>query len=106
MAQRGRRAPPRFYAVKHERARCIDYRRLIGAFVRKPQAVRYSQLREDLLPDATYGAIWQHVDRHLEARGVQTHRRHPCAGHPGRLRAGLGGLSARTHCRGATGAAR
>jgi transposase InsO family protein len=59
---------PRVYAVNHERARCIDYRHLIAALVRKPQAFRYSQLREDLLPNATYRAIWQHLDSHLEAR--------------------------------------
>jgi len=61
---------PRVYAVKHERARCIDYRHLIAALVRKPQAFRYSQLREDLLPNATYRTIWQHLDSHLEARAA------------------------------------
>lgn len=61
---------PRVYAVNHARARCIDYRHLIAALVRKPQAFRYSQLREDLLPNATYRAIWQHLDRHLEARAA------------------------------------
>jgi hypothetical protein len=61
---------PRIYAVSHERARCIDYRHLIGALARKPQAFRYSQLREDLLPNATYRAIWQHIDGHLEARAA------------------------------------
>jgi transposase InsO family protein len=61
---------PRVYAVNHERARCIDYRHLIGALARKPQAFRYSQLREDLLPNATYRAIWQHLDSHLEARAA------------------------------------
>lgn len=61
---------PRVYAVNHERARCIDYRHLIAALVRKPQAFRYSQLREDLLPNATYRAIWQHLDGRLEARAA------------------------------------
>lgn len=37
---------------------------------RKPQAFRYSQLREDLLPNATYRAIWQHLDSHLDARAA------------------------------------
>jgi transposase InsO family protein len=60
----------RVYAVNHERARCIDYRHLIGALARKPQAFRYSQLRADLLPNATYRAIWQHIDSHLEARAA------------------------------------
>jgi transposase InsO family protein len=61
---------PRVYAVNHDRARCIDYRHLIAALVRKPQAFRYSQLRDDLLPNATYRAIWQHLDGHLEARAA------------------------------------
>jgi transposase InsO family protein len=61
---------PRVYSVNHERARRIDYRHLIGALVRKPQAFRYSQLREDLLPNATYRAIWQHLDSHLEPRAA------------------------------------
>jgi len=61
---------PRVYAVNHERARCIDYRHLIGSLARKPQAFRYSQLREDLLPNATYRAIWQHLDSRLEARAA------------------------------------
>jgi len=61
---------PRVYAVHHERARRIDYRHLIAALARKPQAFRYSQLREDLLPNATYRAIWQHLDSHLEARAA------------------------------------
>ena len=61
---------PRVYAINHERARCIDYRHLIGALARKPQAFRYSQLREDLLPNAAYRAIWQHLDSHLEARAA------------------------------------
>jgi transposase InsO family protein len=63
----------RVYTVNQERARCIDYRHLIAALVRKPQAFRYSQLREDLLPNATYRAIWQHLDSHLEARAACKH---------------------------------
>jgi hypothetical protein len=61
---------PRVYAVNHDRARCIDYRHLIGSLARKPQAFRYSQLREDLLPNATYRAIWQQLDRRLDARAA------------------------------------
>jgi len=61
---------PRVYSVNHERARRIDYRHLIGALVRKPQAFRYSQLREELLPNATYRAIWQQLDRQLEPRAA------------------------------------
>jgi len=61
---------PRVYSVNHERVRCIDYRHLIGALARKPQAFLYSQLREDLLPNAIYRTIWQHLERQLEARAA------------------------------------
>jgi hypothetical protein len=62
---------PRVYGVSHERrARCIDYRHLIGQLVRKPQAFRYSQLRDDLLPNATYRRIWAELDERLEPRAA------------------------------------
>jgi transposase InsO family protein len=60
----------RVYSVNRVRARSIDYRPLIEALVRKPQAFRYSQLRDDLLPSATYRAIWRQVDARLEARAA------------------------------------
>ena len=57
-----------------------------------------------LLAAARGPAAERHLPRHLAAprqppggaRGVQTHRRHPRLGGPRRVRAGLGGLSART----------
>lgn len=59
----------RVYAVSPERrARCIDYRHLIAQLVRKPQAFRYSQLRDDLLPNATYRRIWAELDARLPPR--------------------------------------
>ncbi len=45
---------PRVCAVSPaRRARCVDYRHVIGWLVRKPQAFRHSQLRDDLLPSTT-----------------------------------------------------
>ncbi len=38
--------------------------------MRKPQAFRHSQLRDDLLPSATYRGIWRAVDARLEARAA------------------------------------
>jgi hypothetical protein len=62
---------PRVYAVSHERrARRIDYRHIIASLARKPQAFRYSQLRDDLLPNATYRQIWTRIDAHLEPRAA------------------------------------
>lgn len=83
---------PRIYALNHQRARCIDYRHLIGTLVRKPQAFRYSQLRDDLLPSATYRAIWQHLDTHLEPRAACKHI------------VGILALAARAECESALGA--
>lgn len=50
------------------RARCIDYRHVIGSLVKKPQAFRYSQLREDLIPSTDYKMIWCYVDKVLDPR--------------------------------------
>lgn len=56
---------PRVYAVKTQRGRRVDYRHVIDSLVNKPQAFRYSQLRDDLLPSPDYHKIWQHVDQTL-----------------------------------------
>jgi transposase InsO family protein len=62
---------PRVYPVCHERrARRVDYRHLIGQLVRKPQAFRHSQLRDDLLPNAIYRHIWAEIDARLEPRAA------------------------------------
>ncbi len=57
---------PRVYAHKNQRARRIDYRHVIDSLVRKPQAFRYSQIRDDLLPGSDYRLIWGYVDEHLD----------------------------------------
>lgn len=62
---------PRVYGVSpNQRARCIDYRHLIGQLSRKPQAFRYSQLRNDLLPNTTYREIWAAADEQMESRAA------------------------------------
>lgn len=58
----------RVYAPKSHRGRCINYRHVIHSLVRKPQAFRYSQLRDDLLPNEDYRLIWTYVDRALQPR--------------------------------------
>ena len=61
----------RAYTIKpNQRGRCIDYRHIIGQLVRKPQAFRYSQLRDDLFPSATYQQLWRYIDAHLEPRAA------------------------------------
>lgn len=59
----------RVYATDNiQRARSVDYRHVIHSLVKKPQAFRYSQLREHLLPNHHYHFIWQHVDKHMPPR--------------------------------------
>ena len=55
-------------ATGESRARCINYQHIIRSLTGKPQAFRYSQLREDILPDDNYRELWQRVDQALESR--------------------------------------
>lgn len=58
----------RVYPKNHqERIRVIDWRHVIAALMKKPQAFRHSIHREDLLPDDNYKAIWQIIDAKLDA---------------------------------------
>jgi len=59
---------PRVYAKGRERARCVNYRHVIHALSAKPQAFRYSQLRDNLLPCDRYRRLWKYVDQQLPAR--------------------------------------
>lgn len=56
-----------FAADNNHRARQVDYRHVITSLERKPQAFRYSQLRDDLLPNDTYKAVWAFLDLHQDA---------------------------------------
>jgi len=58
----------RIYSNNTIRARSIDYRHVIHSLVRKPQAFRYSRLRDDLLPNEFYKQIWQHVNQKLPSK--------------------------------------
>jgi hypothetical protein len=58
----------RLYGQGMKRARQVDYRHVIHSLVKKPQAFRWSRLREELLPTSCYRDIWTYVDEHLEAR--------------------------------------
>jgi hypothetical protein len=46
-----------------DHGRQVDYRHVIHSLVKKPKAFRYSQLRNELLPDTNYRAIWKIVDQ-------------------------------------------
>ncbi len=58
----------RVYGEGKKRARNVDYRHVINSLERKPQAFRYSQLRDDFLPTETYKTIWNWIDTALEPR--------------------------------------
>ena len=58
----------RTYSQGNVRACQIDYRHLIHSLVRKPQAFRYSRLRQDILPNDAYQEIWQYADNTLPPR--------------------------------------
>lgn len=60
---------PRVYLkAGQERGRCIDYRHVIHSLSVKPQAFRFLQFREELLPTDTYRKLWLHCDRQFESR--------------------------------------
>jgi transposase InsO family protein len=51
-----------------ERARCINYRHIIHSLSAKPQAFRFLQFRDELLPTDTYRQLWQHCDQQFQAQ--------------------------------------
>lgn len=60
----------RVHTMGKKRGRSVDYRHVINSLVRKPQAFRYSRLREDLLPTQAYKRIWEHVDKNMASRNA------------------------------------
>ena len=60
---------PRVYPkAGQERGRCIDYRHVIHSLSAKPQAFRFLQFRDELLPTETYRTLWRHCDRQFDAK--------------------------------------
>lgn len=60
----------RVYGHNNNRVRNVSYRHVIESLERKPQAFRYSQLRDDFLPTDTYKEIWQWLDDVMEPRAA------------------------------------
>lgn len=60
----------REYSTGNKRKKVIDYKHLIYALRKKPQAFRYSQLREELLPSRKYRDIWNHVNKTMNPRAA------------------------------------
>jgi len=60
---------PRVYPQAGQyRGRCIDYRHIIHSLSAKPQAFRFLQFRDELLPTETYRMLWLHCDQQFESR--------------------------------------
>ncbi|MCP4115767.1 MAG: IS21 family transposase [Desulfobacteraceae bacterium] len=60
----------RVYGQDKKRARNVDYRHVIGSLERKPQAFRFSQLRDNFLPSDAYKTIWEWLDDAMEPRAA------------------------------------
>lgn len=60
---------PRVFAqTPTGRARRIDYRHVIHSLAAKPQAFRFSNFRDELLPNDNYRQLWQIADQKLPAK--------------------------------------
>ena len=60
---------PRIRAGKEKtRARLINYRHLIDSLVKKPQAFRFSILRDDIIPNQAYKDIWSFLEQKVKGR--------------------------------------
>jgi hypothetical protein len=57
----------RVYAQGSSRKRSVNYKHVIDALVKKPQAFRCSQWRDELLPNEDYRCIWQYVNGNMKA---------------------------------------
>lgn len=53
---------------KWQRSRCINYRHLVNALIKKPGAFRGSILRDDILPNETYKNIWNLINQHCKQK--------------------------------------
>ena len=58
---------PRVYPkIPEGRTRRIDYRHVIHALAAKPQAFRFSQIRDDLLPTLQYHQLWRRAQQQFD----------------------------------------
>lgn len=55
-------------SIPGKRQYCINYRHVIQSLALKPQAFRYSVIKDALLPNATYQEIWQRLNQECVSR--------------------------------------
>lgn len=61
----------RIYATgKSSRARKNNYQHVIHSLIKKPQAFRFSSLRDDILPNDAYRKIWEYVNKNMDAKAA------------------------------------
>lgn len=51
----------RIYAPKQSRSRSVDYRHVIHALAKKPNAFKSSVIRDDLIPQGDFTLLWQQL---------------------------------------------
>jgi hypothetical protein len=56
------------YPASMRRARRIDYHHIIHSLAAKPQAFRFSQFRDDILPNADYRQLWAIAEQQFQPR--------------------------------------
>jgi len=55
----------RIYPKNNARGMVVDYKHVIKSLSRKPQAFRYSRIRDNLLPNESYKQIWQYINDNM-----------------------------------------
>jgi hypothetical protein len=55
-------------SANRRRGRSINYHHIISSLVKKPGAFRWCKFRDDILPNANYRAIWEHVDSAMDKK--------------------------------------
>jgi len=53
----------RIYAPQKSRARSVDYRHVIHALAKKPNAFKSSMIRDDLIPQGDFTLLWQQLTK-------------------------------------------
>jgi hypothetical protein len=49
----------RVYAQGSQRLRAVNYKHVIHSLAKKPNAFKYSQLRDDLIPEGDFSLLWK-----------------------------------------------